>query len=71
MLKDESINEFNSKLCEIANEVFTLSEKYLEIKLVRKTFRSLPNRFSIKVAVIEETKDVNTMRLDDGISSNL
>ena len=69
MLKDESINDFNSKLCEIANEAFTLSEKYREIKLVRKTLRSLSNRFAYKVTTIEETKDVNTIRLDELIGS--
>ena len=69
MLKDESINEFNSKLCEIANEAFTLGKKYPEIKLVRKTLRSLPNRFVIKVVTIEEAKDVNTMRLDELMGS--
>ena len=50
MMEDESINDFNSKLCEIANETFTLGEKYPEIKLVRKTLRSLPDRFAYKVA---------------------
>ena len=69
MLDDESINDFNSKLCEIANEAFTLGEKYPEIKLVRKTLRSLPDRFAIKVAAIEEANDVNTMRLDELIRS--
>ena len=39
MLKDESINDFNSKLCEIVNEAFTLGEKYHEIKLMRKNFK--------------------------------
>ena len=69
MLKDESINEFNSKLCEIANEAFTLGKKYPEIKLVRKILRFLPNRFVYKVAAIEEARDVNTMRLDELIGS--
>ena len=31
MLEDESINDFNSKLCEIANKAFTLCEKYPKI----------------------------------------
>ena len=28
MLEDETISDFNSKLCDIANETFTLGEKY-------------------------------------------
>ena len=38
MLEDESISNFNSKLCNIANETFTLNEKYPKIKLVKKNF---------------------------------
>ena len=69
MLDDETINDFNSKLCEIANEASTLGEKYPEIKLVRKTLRSLSDRFAIKVAAIEEANNVNTMRLDELMGS--
>ena len=71
MLEDESINDFNSKLCEIANKAFTLCEKYPKIKLVKKTLRSLPDRFVIKVDAIEEAKDVNIMRLDELMRSLL
>ena len=39
MLEDESINDFNSKLCEITNEAFTLGEIDPKIKLVKKTLR--------------------------------
>ena len=50
-------------------KAFTLGEKYPEIKLVRKTLRSLPDRFADKVAAIEEAKDVNTMMLDELMGS--
>ena len=69
MLEDETISDFNSKLCNIANEAFTLSEKYSETKLVRETLRSLPERFAYKVAAIEEAKDVSTMKLDELMGS--
>ena len=36
MLEDETISDFNSKLCDIVNEAFNLGEKYFETKLVRK-----------------------------------
>ena len=54
MMDDETISDFNSKLCDIANETFALDEKYSNTKLVRKTLRSLPERFAYKVAAIEE-----------------
>ena len=69
MLEDETISDFNSKLCDIANEAFTLGEKYSETKLVRKTLRSLPERFTYKVAAIEEVKNVSTMKFDELMGS--
>ena len=65
MMDYETINDFNSKLCDIANEAFALGEKYLDTKLMRKTLRSLSERFAYKVAAIEEARDVATMRLED------
>ena len=52
MKEDESIGEFNARLCDIANEAFALGERFSEEKLVRKTFRSLPRRFAYKVTAI-------------------
>ena len=69
MLEHETINDFNSKLCDIANEAFVLGEKYSDTKLVRKTLRSLPERFAYKVAAIEEARDVQNMRLDELMGS--
>ena len=69
MLEDETISDLNSKLCDIANEAFTLGEKYSETKLVRNTLRFLPERFAYKVVAIKETKDVSTMKLDESMGS--
>ena len=41
MSEEETINEFNGKLCDIANESFALGENILEQKLVKKALRSL------------------------------
>ena len=65
MKDEESITDFNSRLCDIANEAFTLGEKFSEEKLVRKTLRSLWKRFVYKVTAIEEAKDVRTMKLEE------
>ena len=46
MMEHETISDFNSKLCDIANETFAPGEKYSKTKLVRKTLRSLSERFS-------------------------
>ena len=69
MLEYETISDFNSKLCDIANEAFALGEKISEKKLVRKVLRSLPRRFAYKVTAIEEAKDIQTMKLDELMGS--
>ena len=69
MMENETINDFNSKLCDIANEAFALGEKYSDIKLVRKTLRYLPERFAYKVAAIEEACDLNIMSLKELMGS--
>ncbi|XP_024026995.1 uncharacterized protein LOC112093201 [Morus notabilis] len=67
MHEDDCIANFNSKLCDIANESFALGEKYSDTKLVRKTLRSLPEKFAYKVAAIEEA--VDSMKLDELMGS--
>ena len=69
MIENETISDFNSKLCDIANKAFTLGEKYSDIKLVRKILRSLPEKFAYKVAAIEEARDLNTMFLKELMGS--
>ena len=69
MREEETIGDFNARLCDIANEAFALGEKMSEEKLVRKTLRSLPKRFAYKVITIEEAKDVRNMKLEELMGS--
>ena len=69
MEEEETITEFNARLCDIANEAFALGEKISEEKLVRKALRSLPKRFAYKVTAIEEAKNVQKMKLEELIGS--
>ena len=69
MKEEETIGEFNARLCDIANEAFALGERFSEEKLVRKTLRSLPKRFAYKVTAIEEAKDIQKMKLGELIGS--
>ena len=69
MLENETINDFNSKLCDIANEAFALGENYSDTKLVKKTLRSLLERFAYKVAAIEKACDIPNMRLNELMDS--
>ena len=69
MHDDESLSDFYTKLCDIANESFALSEKIYETTLGRKIMRSLPDRFNSKVIAIEEVKDLDSMKVKDSMGS--
>ena len=65
MLEEESLFDFYTKLCEIANESFVLGEKIPEFVLVRKIIRSLPHRFQPKSNAIEESKNLDNMIVEE------
>ncbi len=47
------------------NIMRSLDEDILESKVVRKVLRSLSKRFRPKVTAIEESKDLEVMKLED------
>lgn len=69
MEENETIGEFNSRLCEISNENFALGNKLSVEKLVSKVLRSLLKRFDYKATTIDEAKDITTIKLDELIGS--
>ncbi|XP_012855556.1 PREDICTED: uncharacterized protein LOC105974943 [Erythranthe guttata] len=69
MEENETVSDFNSKLCDISNEAHGLGETYPEVKLVRKVLRSMPDQFAYKVTTIEEANDVDSLRLEDLIGN--
>ncbi|KAJ8620341.1 hypothetical protein MRB53_028870 [Persea americana] len=60
----ETFDQFYAKLNDIANSVFILSEEIQENKIVKKILRSLPSRFNSKVDVIEENKNLDTLKVN-------
>ena len=65
MEEDESFDEFYAKLKDIVNSTFNLGETIPEPKIVRKVFRSLPERFHAKITAIEESKDIDKIPLTE------
>ena len=55
MEEDESFNEFYVKFKDIVNSAFNLGETIPEPKIVRKVFRSLPEKFHAKITAVEES----------------
>ncbi|RVW93457.1 hypothetical protein CK203_035031 [Vitis vinifera] len=65
----EKFGEFHAKLMDIMNSSFNLGEPIPNSKVVRKILRSLPERFSAKVTTIEESKDVDSLKVDELVGS--
>ena len=63
MEEDESFDEFYAKLKDIVNSAFNFGETILESKIVRKVLKSLSERFHAKITAIEESKDIDQIRL--------
>ena len=69
MSDDECFDEFYAKLNEIVNFAYNLGEIYNQPKIVRKILRSLTEDFRPKVTVITESKDVNSIPVDELVGS--
>ena len=65
MSDDETFDEFYAKLNDMVNFAFNLAEVYDESKVVRRILRSLTKEFRPKVTAITESKDVDTIPVDE------
>ena len=65
MSEDEPFNSFYGKLNEIVIGKLNLGEKTDESKVVRKILRSLLESFHAKVATIEESKDLDEIKVQE------
>ena len=69
MSEDESFDSFYSKLNEVVIGKFNLGEKIEYSKVVRKILRSLLESFCAKVTAIEESKDLDEIKVQELIGS--
>jgi Iap family predicted aminopeptidase len=69
MLEDETFGEFYSKMSDLRNQMVSLEKIVSDVKLICKIRRSLPERFRIKVATIEESKDLKEMKIEELVGS--
>ena len=65
MSDDEYFDEFYAKFNDIVNSTYNLGEIYDQSKIVRKILRSLTKDFRPKVIVITESKDVDSIPIDE------
>jgi len=69
MKDDESIEEMYSRFQILVSGLQILKKIYVASDHVSKILRSLPARWRPKVTAIEEAKDLNTLSVEDLVSS--
>ena len=69
MSDDNSFDSFYGRLNEIVIAKLNLGEKIEEAKVVRKILRSLPKSFQAKVIAIEESTDLDEIKIQELIGS--
>jgi hypothetical protein len=69
MLEDETFKEFYSKISDLRNSMMSLGKSILDVKLIQKIIRPLPERFRIKLTTIEESKDLKEMKIEELVGS--
>ena len=66
---NDSFDSFYGKLNEIVITKLNLGEKIEDAKVVRKILRSLPESLRAKVTTIEESKDLDEIKIQELIGS--
>jgi hypothetical protein len=69
MLEDETFGEFYTKISDLRNSMVSHGKMIFDVKLIRKILRSLSERFKIKVTTIEESKDLESMKIEELVGS--
>ena len=69
MSDNESFDEFYTKLNDIVNSAYNLGKIYEQTKIFRKILRSLTKNFRPKMTVITESKNVDSIPIDELVGS--
>jgi hypothetical protein len=69
MLEDETFGEFYTRISDLRNSTVSLRKMLSKVKLIRKILRSSQERFRIKVTTIEESKDLESMKIEELVVS--
>jgi phosphomevalonate kinase len=69
MLEDETFGKFYTEINDQRNSMQSLGKSVSDVKLIQKILRSLPERFKIKVTIIEESKDLDEMKIEELVGS--
>ena len=69
MLEDETFSDLYRKLSDSTNSSFAFGEPYTDVKIIHKILRSLLKRFHSKVTSLEDSKDLDNMKVEELVGS--
>jgi hypothetical protein len=69
MVENETFGEFYTRINDLRNLMVSLGKKVFNAKLIKKIIRSLLEHFRIKVTSIEESKDLDSMKIEELVGS--
>jgi hypothetical protein len=69
MLQNETFGEFYTRINNLRNSMVSFGKRVFDVKLIKKILRSLPDRFRIKVTSIEESKDLDSVKIEKLVGS--
>ncbi|KAA8526403.1 hypothetical protein F0562_008394 [Nyssa sinensis] len=69
MKENETLNDFSTRFSELVNQMKTYGEDISDARIVEKILISLPEKFDAIVAVVEETKDISKLSIQELMGS--
>ncbi|KAA8525231.1 hypothetical protein F0562_007086 [Nyssa sinensis] len=69
MKENETLNDFSTRFSELVNQMKTYGEDISDARIVEKILISLPDKFDAIVVVVEETKDISKLSIQELMGS--
>jgi hypothetical protein len=69
MLENETFGEFYTRINDLRNSMVSLGKRVSDVKLIKNILRSLPVHFRIKLTSTKESKDLDSIKIEELVGS--
>jgi hypothetical protein len=69
MLENETLGEFYTRINDLRNSMVSLGKRVSDVKLIKNILRSLPVHFRIKLTSTKESKDLDSIKIEELVGS--